>query len=299
MRANDKFGRPIYPHIFRILQRYGDLLSEKGYSESYHKPNLFYKRTESLIFFADMRGTKEIPIWEDPVPLFYCKEANDILENWLYNRLLKQEVLTLWNAGVPVRFSFEGTPFRGSTCINGEQRIIDVNDGFCRYCGKDMQKDGTFCSPKCEKTYDIEHCITCWLCDVSINSWLHEKYEEVKPEVEHHISYDPERTITICPSCHAKIHHSSEYPHLKLNGTKPKGRKYKLVPCWRCRGRTRVPVDSPVTNALCQKCRREIKKIQSQPGYLERTFGAKWRTRQLLERYKLSKSRTKESGGDK
>ena len=64
MKPVDKFGRKIYSKTFRILLFYGKLLEEAGYRESKKKPNLFYRKTEDVIFFADMRGTDEVPIWE-------------------------------------------------------------------------------------------------------------------------------------------------------------------------------------------------------------------------------------------
>jgi hypothetical protein len=33
--------------------------------------------------------------------------------------------------------------------------------------------------------------------------------------VQHHISYDPEEIITVCASCHSKIHHSSDYQEFR------------------------------------------------------------------------------------
>lgn len=37
---------------------------------------------------------------------------------------------------------------------------------------------------------------------------------------EHHVCYDPEEIILVCPSCHQKIHHSNE-PQFEIY--KPKG----------------------------------------------------------------------------
>lgn len=44
----------------------------------------------------------------------------------------------------------------------------------------------------------------CELCD-SESDWLD----------EHHVSYEPEETITVCRDCHADIHNTNKYPDLK------------------------------------------------------------------------------------
>jgi hypothetical protein len=37
-----------------------------------------------------------------------------------------------------------------------------------------------------------------------------EGYGEIRELVEHHVSYKENRTIKICPACHAKIHHTND-----------------------------------------------------------------------------------------
>ena len=39
--------------------------------------------------------------------------------------------------------------------------------------------------------------------------------------VRHHISYHPEKTIPVCLRCHALIHHTDKYPHLKPPTKRP------------------------------------------------------------------------------
>jgi hypothetical protein len=41
------------------------VLQECGYSEAYSKLNLFYRRTDNIVFFAEEQGTHEIPIYKD------------------------------------------------------------------------------------------------------------------------------------------------------------------------------------------------------------------------------------------
>jgi len=87
MIPEDKFGNPIYPHIFKKLQNNAGILKKLGFHESKSKPNLFYKKNKNqvLISFADMRGTDIIPIWNDTRPLFYIKLLKKC-PDWKKNR---------------------------------------------------------------------------------------------------------------------------------------------------------------------------------------------------------------------
>jgi len=81
--------------------------------------------------------------------------------------------------------------------------------------------------------------------------------------VKHHLNYAKDKTVLVCRSCHAKIHHSSRYPHLKPVDSKPKPRrKFKYVPCSLCGHKTRVPVDAPDKSALCSECRKKQEEKQ-------------------------------------
>ena len=62
MKAIDKFGNVIYPSKFSKLKENGKILLANGYFESKSKPNLFCKRIPQGWFYADMRGTEEVPI---------------------------------------------------------------------------------------------------------------------------------------------------------------------------------------------------------------------------------------------
>jgi len=92
MIPEDKFGRKIYSKLFGKLVRYGKILLSKGYRESIAKPNLFLKQTDKLIFFMDMRGTKEVPIWDDPVPLFNYSTVTDI-PDWMIRKYCRDELI--------------------------------------------------------------------------------------------------------------------------------------------------------------------------------------------------------------
>ena len=74
MEPKDRFGRMINPRLFAKLQGCGRDLSLIEYRESATKPNLFYYGVEGVVvFFADMRGTRGVPIWKDSRPLFYWR----------------------------------------------------------------------------------------------------------------------------------------------------------------------------------------------------------------------------------
>ena len=45
--------------------------------------------------------------------------------------------------------------------------------------------------------------------------------------VLHHLSYNPEKIICVCRRCHALIHLTDKYPHLKPSQKRPKSRKKK------------------------------------------------------------------------
>jgi len=207
MIPEDKFGNTIYPRLFNKIKSYGDSLVNLGFVESKRKPNLFFKKNEYGIFFADMRGTEEVPIWVESTPLIYFL-PEDTLSLWLKNRTIKKIVNEMEVNGIPYRRSFE-----------------DYNDweedGSCKFCGKDFGNEGYFCSGNCEKEYKrleyskkIEHLkkesesTQCLICrrhpEVSGNPET--LTIDVEQFIQHHISYDDDKIITVCRGCHAKIH---------------------------------------------------------------------------------------------
>jgi len=209
MIPQDKFGNEIKDYIFKHLLRNGMKLKANGYIESIKKPNLFFKKTEEGIYFADMRGTAEVPIWTDTNPLFYWKFEKPI-PPWKQRRLVKEELLHLFEVGCPCRLSFE---FHNAECFEEVSTFIDEGngifewpDGICRVCGHDFEGEGEFCSKECEAAYDELFKTRCAKCGKSID------YED---SIEHHITYEPERTVMVCKSCHMKIHKSKNKSALK------------------------------------------------------------------------------------
>ncbi|MBI5001516.1 MAG: hypothetical protein HZB92_08360 [Euryarchaeota archaeon] len=142
MEQQDKFGRPIHDDVFRKLVHYGWALENCGYVEHEAKPNLFSLKERGVAFYADMRGTKEVPIWTEPSPLFYWRFETSV-PDWKKRRLVKSERKRLEAAGCPTRLSFhEMSPPDGL--------MVKEDDGYCAVCGKDFQSEGRFCSDECE-----------------------------------------------------------------------------------------------------------------------------------------------------
>lgn len=232
MKPADKFGRPIYEKTFRIMVSIGKKLAKQGYRESARKPNLFYRKTsEGDLFFADMRGTEEVPIWENPAPLFYWR-VESASEDWLRTRIVKTEFRRLLAAGCRPRLSFYNWYERGGL-LPGD--IDEAEDGYCRICGKDFQASGLYCSDVCEEKarkrleramrLELEresNSITCYLCGRHPEVLAFDKLESF---VKHHTSYSPEKTITVCRSCHAILHDSEDAPR---RPKRPWGRRGQL-----------------------------------------------------------------------
>ena len=55
----------------------GKKLETLEYMESQNKPNLFYKKINEKVIFADLRGTEVIPIWDDWRPMIYSKDLSN------------------------------------------------------------------------------------------------------------------------------------------------------------------------------------------------------------------------------
>lgn len=154
MIPRDKFNNPIYPSKFRILQKQGELLTKIGYKESKNKPNLFYRTIPEGVFFADMRGTEEIPIWKDTSPLLYWGfKAGAPM--WKRRRLINKELKNLNTNKIPVRFSYEVTngaiEFENTSAVISDSFIV-WDDGYCKFCKKDFQDEGSYCSKECKQS---------------------------------------------------------------------------------------------------------------------------------------------------
>ena len=197
MEPLDKFGNQIYPKTYNKMLGYARVLKAHGYTESLKKANLFYRKGAEgvfVIFFADMRGTDSVPIWEDPSPLLYA-QFSDGMPGWKQRRLLEREYLELRTG----RLSFN-----------------EGGNGYCVVCGKDFQDEGLFCSKQCEEAYHDFWKIRCKVCGKEL-TW--------DQAVEHHLSYKEDKTITVCRSCHLKIHRGSKLQKLKPEDIPQKARR--------------------------------------------------------------------------
>lgn len=203
MKPLDKFGALIYPKAYDKMLGYGRVLKAHGYTESSGKPNLFYKHDGKayfygthqytvVTFFADMRGTQEVAIWEDPSPLFYVQFTNDP-PKWLKNRLAGEEFDELRIC-------------RESYDPDLDEYNTQGNRGYCLVCGKDCQSDGLYCSPQCQEADKDLGKVKCRICG---------KILETNQTIEHHLDYAENKKILVCRSCHLKIHRGAKLPHLK------------------------------------------------------------------------------------
>lgn len=197
MKPKDKFNNPIYPKTFNILLGFARVLMDHGFIESLKKTNLFYYFDPKIgiSIFANMRGTAEILIWSNPQPLFYAIQPED-MPNWKF----KREVFNILGAFHFGRFSHCDKMF-----LDGPLSSSSGN-GFCVVCGQDFQADGFYCSPQCKKADEYLVRSRCRVCGTK-----HRDFETVY----HHLNYSEDKTIVVCRSCHAKIHHSNDFPSLK------------------------------------------------------------------------------------
>jgi predicted nucleic acid-binding Zn ribbon protein len=295
MKPIDKFGDTIYPYVFKKLCVVGNQLESLGYFETKGNPNLFMRRTRQKLggvdyeiwHYADMRGTKDVRIWQDPVPLIYLFPKRDSgirLPEWVRNRCLILEMERLEAEDVPHRLSW-----RSYATDSDDHRHIE--NGFCKICGTDFQTSGLWCSEVCEEQFDRQKrkefagyllsrtsedhkCEVCglvlvpwWSNDAieSVNELLEEQGRlPVRRVVEHHTSYELDETVFVCTSCHGRIHHTDdkELAPLRPKDSRTKRRVYKLVPCENCdEHKAQVGFDSPESSGICYKCR---KKLESQ-----------------------------------
>lgn len=262
MIPKDKYGNIIYENTYNIIFEYGNVLINNGYIESKKSPNLFFKIIKGMVIFADLRGTYNIKIWDDPRPLIYSKyKDNKTTEKWRIRRIIKEECESLNKEGCPTRFSFY------SEC-EIEGLMSKDEDGYCIICGKDFQDDGKYCSEECEiiaKKRELAKYITsspfCEICKKRIvKPEYYEKIKDIlsedlgKIETEHHISYKDNETITVCSSCHGKIHHSKDlkYNKYRPDSKRPINKSGYYTTCELCGKKAKY--NENCEHQLCYKC---------------------------------------------
>jgi len=209
MNPKDKFGSTIFNYKFKELKKMEAILIHNGYMESKSKSNLFYKRHMLGRFYADMRGTKEVPIWEDTRPLFYWQFKPEV-PMWKRRRAIKQELTGLFHVGCPCRLAYDFQmnceEFKNTSTSVGEDGTYVWDDGYCEFCGKDFGGDSSFCSKECELKYFDSLKKPCLACGEKM---------QLFEGIRHHISYFPERIIFVHSKCHNKIHKTNLFPELK------------------------------------------------------------------------------------
>ena len=251
MNPRDKFGKEIYRSVFQRLLAVGQNLERIGFKESSTESNLFYRKDGDGIVFADMRGTKELPIWENPMPLIYFGKE----EIWRRTRHRNSMIKELSMEQIPYRFSFYSGSSASELVESGDVYRLDAihretfadnlfkvffevyddpPDGYCKTCKNDIQKDLYFCSKECENEGGnkvflrlVEMAPECSICRIrelphhcpEFEEYLRKNgIEYVKRLLTHHISYpvgtSVERTMRICPRCHSRIH-NSDAPKLR------------------------------------------------------------------------------------
>jgi hypothetical protein len=281
-------GILLYPRIIKKIKANEERLMQSGYKESKKKPLLFYRPTKDCTFFADIRGTVTVPIRSHTSPIFYAQFINTC-PNWKKRRILKLEMERLEKKGCYVRLSFYDECEPDGIMFNSEE------DGYCKWCGKDFSDNGLYCSEKCElnaRRKDLRDIIgsatNCELCKRKIIDWEDEYREIVKllPDlkdrivfskvIEHHTSYKGGITMTVCSSCHAKIHQSNEWcEYTPVDSRSKQHPKTKLVPCscYGCNNKARVDYNATKTeieNAVCSRCRSKGRAPQPSDEKIEK-----------------------------
>jgi len=105
MEPIDKFGNTIYPRVFQRMCLIAARLTDHGYQETRSKPNLLRCHYHHVTFWADLRGTTEVYIWEDTRALWYWQFHDATLPLLVRKRMIAMEWLRLGN--IPRRLSRE------------------------------------------------------------------------------------------------------------------------------------------------------------------------------------------------
>lgn len=191
-----------YSLIKNKSSEYSQILSKKGYLPSVNYKFLYVKRLGETTYCANMKFSTRPKTLKDYRVRIYVK--NSILPNWKKNRLAEEELKKLEAAGINVILWMQG------------------NDGFCRYCNKDFQDDGFFCSSTCEEQIRLAQLPICGACKKPI---------EYKDLIEHHIKYIPiQIKENVHRSCHNKIHRTDKFPELKQYKDEEKEEHYSKKP---------------------------------------------------------------------
>ena len=235
MEPYDKNGNQLYPRTFNILLEQARLLRKAGYAETRWKPNRFYRKNvkAKITFFADMRGTDKwrsdyIPVWVNPIPYFYplFKAEHSERERYL---IIQNEMKRLAQIGCECRLASNYKYTEEYVCEQCEKKFFSDETSFyngellCLICKKaqkdlDKKKQEALERETQEKQEALERetqeekirlgnrWVTCMGC---------KKLMRYRQGISHHVTYIPEKRVSVCRSCHGKLQWLDKYPHLK------------------------------------------------------------------------------------
>ena len=245
-------GEPIYKdEVWEKMQKIGIILLAFGYNEASKIPNLFYKKLykqngEYEFLFADLRGDDYIPVWKEVRLNLYpkfdyntgysCNEIDLGFQALLFKRVLSIPVESLF-------WDFEKEP-----------------DGFCCLCHADLLKGKDFSMSQDAEGREVDvELFYCDACKVSIYDQIREaklctQCKERDWTMEHHILYDPELTIKVCPKCHSDIHRKG-FPNPLWQQKRKKATKE--IKEKKRREKQKQNMMKPVFEYICGTCRQE------------------------------------------
>ncbi len=238
--------------IYTELIETSKKLMEMGYEESYRKPNLFYYKHKDATFYADLRGSEVVAIYENTRPLIYWRSDNPDLGNSELLEIVLEHFEELGKYCIESRLSFYELFEPGSLIFDNYNTIekylenkfglpkiltgghlLDFYDqnGKCHTCNKKLNKPGFFCSEECKLKYIRRYIARvlsnspkfCYLCGSRVLD--SSTFEEFKQYMDlrnmksggknYHISSFPEDTVFLCKDCHYEIYHKDKYSRSK------------------------------------------------------------------------------------
>lgn len=213
MKRENIDGKPIFKDkIWNQMCFVGNKLINLGYIESGKKPNLFYKQincknNKQGLIFGDIRGAKQLPIWEDPRPSLYFQD--------LTYGLFVKELIFLKRNKCPIKTFPKSNWLFFNTIPNGycrnckvdildridweellswhEEMVPRVELHYCENCKKKEYDEKRKKDQERKRREKLK--IICRLCGKVDNNII-----------KHHITYDPPEIIKVCRPCHGFIH---------------------------------------------------------------------------------------------
>jgi len=213
----DRFGRPIYSKLYVRLFNIGMKLKRLGYKESVRFPNLFVKALSGIVFFADLRGTELVPIWERPGVFFYFK--GDRLKS---KKVIVDEWISLNEKGCNPSIALSEEDEEGylldqcgyqlvqSYCSECSKEFFVCEGSRYAQCSIECQKKATkrLLKKKREEMEFLAEKIVCTCCRRHPTIELSSKFGvdfSLECFDEHHICYELDQTVLVCKQCHGKI----------------------------------------------------------------------------------------------